>query len=276
MTDPLLLAAAFVVGACIGSFLNVCISRWPAKQSVVAPRSRCPRCSHAIGWSENIPVVSWLLLRGRCRGCNERISAQYPAIELGTGLGWVIAFWAFPDPFVALRVAVFGTILLGIAVTDAKHYLIPDEFTVFGLAWAIGTAAAAVMLYSEARPFAGFVEAVYGACVGAGAIAIVAWLGEVALKKEAMGFGDVTLMAVIGAALGPALALVAIFVGALLGAIVFVGIVLPIGWIRSRRSGAAYEPPLVPFGVFLAPAAMLTLLWGRTAIDWYKATILMQ
>lgn len=275
MTDPLLLAAAFVVGACIGSFLNVCIARWPAKQSVVAPRSRCPRCAHEIGWAENIPLVSWLVLRAKCRGCGERISAQYPAVELVTALGWLAAFWAFEDPFVALRLAVFGTILLGIAVTDAKHYLIPDEFTVFGLVWAIGTAAAAVFLFGDAPPFAGFIDAIYGACVGAGAIAIVAWLGEVALKKEAMGFGDITLMAVIGAALGPSLALLSVFVGALLGAVVFLGVVFPIGWVRSRRAGAAFEPPLVPFGVFLAPAAMLTLLWGRTAIDWYKAVILM-
>ena len=274
MTDPFLLVAVFVVGACIGSFLNVCIARWPAKQSVVAPRSRCPHCAHAIGWAENIPIVSWLVLRARCRGCGARISFQYPAVELATALGWVGAFWAFPDPFVALRVAVFGTVLLGIAVTDAKHYLIPDEFTVFGLGWALATAAVA-MVMGSGLPFANLIDAVYGACVGAGAIAIVAWLGEVALKKEAMGFGDVTLMAVIGAALGPSLALLVIFVGALLGAVAFLLVVLPIGWMRSRRRGAAYETPLVPFGVFLAPAAMLTLLWGRPAIDWYRATILM-
>ncbi|HUF27982.1 MAG TPA: prepilin peptidase [Gemmatimonadaceae bacterium] len=274
MTNPLAFVAVFVVGACIGSFLNVCIARWPAKQSVVAPRSRCPRCQHAIGWAENIPLVSWVLLRARCRGCGERISAQYPAVELVTALGWLGAFWAFEDPFAALRVAVFGTVLLGIAVTDAKHYLIPDEFTVFGLVWAVGTAAAAVLI-GVGLPFAGFVDAVYGACVGAGAIAIVAWLGEVALKKEAMGFGDVTLMAVVGAALGPALALLAIFVGALLGAVVFLFVVYPLGWLRSRRAGGEYELPLVPFGVFLAPAALLTLLWGRTVIDWYTTTILM-
>lgn len=274
MTDPFLLVAAFLVGACIGSFLNVCIARWPAKQSVVAPRSRCPRCNHAIGWAENIPIVSWLALRARCRGCGAPISIQYPVVELVTALGWLAAFRAFPDPFVALRVAVFGTLLLGIAVTDAKHYLIPDEFTVFGLGWALATAAVAVWLDSR-LPFAGLVDALYGACVGAGAIAIVAWLGEVALKKEAMGFGDVTLMAVIGAALGPSLALLAIFVGALLGAVAFLLIVMPIGWLRSRRGGGEYEPPLVPFGVFLAPAAMVTLLWGRPLIDWYKATILM-
>lgn len=275
MTDPLILIGAFVVGACIGSFLNVCIARWPAKQSVVAPRSRCPRCAHEIGWAENIPLVSWLVLRAKCRGCGERISVQYPAVELVTALGWLAAFWAFDDPFVALRLAVFGTILLGIAVTDAKHYLIPDEFTVFGLLWAIGTAAAAVFFFGDAPPFAGLVDSIYGACVGAGAIAIVAWLGEVALKREAMGFGDITLMAVIGAALGPSLALLSVFVGALLGAVVFIGVVFPIGWLRSRRAGADFEPPLVPFGVFLAPAAMLTLLWGRAAIDWYKAVILM-
>jgi leader peptidase (prepilin peptidase)/N-methyltransferase len=284
----IVLALVFFIGASIGSFLNVCIGRWPAGESVVRPRSRCPKCGHQITWYENIPIVSWLALRGRCRGCREPISVQYPIVELVVGLGWLAAVWYFGFTFSALRVAVFGTVLLGIAITDLKYYLIPDGFTVFGLLWGIGTAIAAPFI--ETSPlFAGPWDSLLGACVGAGAIAIAGWLGEAALKKEAMGFGDVTLMAMVGAALGPTRSLLTIFIGALLGALAFLLIVYPVtAWRRrntparpvvgpSEADAADVEsepgPPLVPFGVFLAPAAMLTLLWGDALVRWYVGLI---
>ena len=274
--------SAFLFGACIGSFLNVCISRWPAEQSIVTPRSRCPGCGHEIRWFENIPLVSWLALKGRCKGCGKPISMQYPMVELAVGLGWLATFVAFGPTFTALRVAVFGTVMFGIAVTDAKHYLIPDGFTVFGLLWCLTTAAAAFVIGDESA-FASIDAAIIGACAGAGAIAIVGWLGEVAMKKEAMGFGDITLMAVVGAAVGPWKALLTVFVGATLAAVVFIAVVYPVVWMRRGkarpRGGVAVEDssgelPLVPFGVFLAPAAVLTLLWGSTIIDWYRYTVL--
>ena len=281
----------FFIGASIGSFLNVCIGRWPAGESVVRPRSRCPKCGHEIAWYENIPIVSWLALRGRCSGCGERISVQYPLVELTVGLGWLAAIWYFGLTFTGLRVAVFGTVLLGIAITDLRFYLIPDGFTVFGLLWGIATALAAPFIESSTL-FAGPWDALLGACVGAGAIAIAGWLGEAALKKEAMGFGDVTLMAVVGAALGPTRSLLTIFIGALLGAVAFLLIVYPVtAWRRRNRravapaggvivdgmadSGEAEADgaPLVPFGVFLAPAALLTLLWGDALVRWYLGLI---
>jgi leader peptidase (prepilin peptidase) / N-methyltransferase len=123
----------FMVGASIGSFLNVCIARWPAELSVVRPPSRCPQCERTIRWHENIPLLSWLLLGGKCRGCTLPISLQYPLVELLVALGWVATFRGLGLSFEALRVAIFGTILFGIAVTDAKHYLIPDGFTISGL-----------------------------------------------------------------------------------------------------------------------------------------------
>jgi leader peptidase (prepilin peptidase) / N-methyltransferase len=265
---------ALLLGLMIGSFLNVCISRWPLDLSVVSPRSRCPECERPITWYENIPVFSWLALRGKCRGCANPISPIYPVIELITGAIWLASVLAFGPTFLALRVAIFATILLGIAVTDAKHYLIPDGFTVFGFFWLLVAAGIAWGL-GDGTLFARPWDALLGACVGAGAIAITGWLGEVAMKKEAMGFGDVTLMAMVGAALGPGRALLTIFVGALIGAVVFVGIVYPISWLRSRRSDAGFEPPLVPFGVFLAPAALVTLLWGNDLIRWYRDSILL-
>jgi leader peptidase (prepilin peptidase)/N-methyltransferase len=264
----LVLLPVFVLGASIGSFLNVCISRWPAELSVVRPRSRCPRCDRAIAWHENIPVLSWLLLRGRCRGCSLPISLQYPLVELAVALGWVGSVVAFGLSLEALRMAVFGTVLFGIAVTDAKHYLIPDGFTVFGLLFVLAMAVAGTVL-GEATRFAGPWSAFLGACVGAGAITIIGWLAEVVMKREAMGFGDTTLMAVVGAALGAERALLTIIGGAFVGAVFFLVLVAPVVSVRSRRAGVEFAFPEVPFGVFLAPAAMLALLWGDRLIAWY-------
>jgi leader peptidase (prepilin peptidase)/N-methyltransferase len=263
----------FLVGASVGSFLNVCISRWPANLSVVKPRSRCPRCERPIAWYENIPLVSWVALRARCRGCQLPISIQYPAVELGVALGWLLVFMVYADPFTALRVAVFGTVLAGIAVTDLQHYIIPDGFTVFGLIWVVATSLISFLALRNAAPFVDPYQALLGACVGAGAISIIGWLGEVIMRREAMGFGDVTLMAVVGAAVGSSGAFLTIFLGAGLGAVTFVLIVLPIGWLRSRRRGTPFTPPLVPFGVFLAPAALVTLVSGPAMIDWYSSRL---
>lgn len=262
------LAPVFVLGASIGSFLNVCIARWPAELSVVSPRSRCPRCERPIAWHENIPLLSWMLLRGKCRGCSLPISMQYPLVELLVALGWVAAFVFLGVTFEALRVALFGTVLFGIAVTDARHYLIPDGFTVTGLALVLGFAVANFFI-GETSHFASPWQAVLGACVGAGAITIIGWLAEVIMKREAMGFGDTTLMAVVGAAVGPERSLLTIVAGAFVGAVVFLLVVGPIAKVRASRRGEEFAFPDVPFGVFLAPAALLVLLWGDALITWY-------
>jgi leader peptidase (prepilin peptidase)/N-methyltransferase len=268
MMDTLWAIYSFVIGAVFGSFLNVCISRWPEGLSVVRPRSRCPKCGHQIGALENIPIFSWLALRGKCRGCGTRISFQYPLVEILVGLIWLGSFLVFGLTFGAARVAMFVTVLFGIAVTDAKSYLIPDGFTVFGLIWVLVTAFISLFV-NETSPFVGPYEAIIGACVGAGAVAIAGWIGEITLKKEAMGFGDVTLMAVVGAAVGPNRALMTIFLGALLGAVAFLGVVYPIVWLRARSAKTEFSPPLIPFGVFLAPAAVIALFWGESFITSY-------
>jgi leader peptidase (prepilin peptidase)/N-methyltransferase len=278
MIDILVGIYVFVVGASFGSFLNVCIGRWPEGLSVVKPRSRCPKCGHQIKASENIPLVSWLLLRGRCSGCGVRISIQYPIVELLVGLLWLAAFLQFGLTFTAFRVAVFATVLLGISITDAKHFLIPDGFTVFGVFFVLLTSFVALYL-GQSYPFAGPWDAVLGMCVGAGAISIVGWLGEVWLKRPAMGFGDVTLMAVVGAAVGPSRSLLTIFMGAVLAPIVLLGVVYPLSARGLADDAGQTELPLetsggwrrreLPFGVFLAPAALIALLWGDTIIVWY-------
>jgi leader peptidase (prepilin peptidase)/N-methyltransferase len=270
---------AFLLGSAIGSFLNVCIVRWPEGQSVVRPRSRCPRCGRPVQALENVPILSWLLLRGKCRGCGLPISPLYPFIEALVGLGWLAAYLTYGATLDGLRVAVFGTVLLGIAATDARRYLIPDGFTVFLLLWVLGTSLL-VRGAGAATMFAPPYEAIIGACTGAGAIAIIGWLGELAFKKEAMGFGDVTMMAAVGAALGPERALLTVIVGAFVGALASISVIVPTAWVLHRRrlvqgdADAVFELPPVPFGVFLAPAALLTLLWGDRMIAWYFATVL--
>jgi leader peptidase (prepilin peptidase)/N-methyltransferase len=271
---------AFIAGACAGSFLNVCVHRWPRERSVVKPRSRCPSCGNQLAWFENIPILSWAALRGKCRCCDEPISPEYPIVELAVAMGWLLALNHYGFNLTALRVAIFGTTLLGVALTDAKHYLIPDGFTLFGFMFALVTSVIA-FFRAETQPFATPYDALIGACAGAGMIAIVGWLGEVVRKKEAMGLGDVTLMAFVGAALGPTKALITVFLGATLGAVAFGLIVIPVAMVRRGSSreqtelalgSAPFETPLVPFGVFLAPAALLTLFWGDALLAWITRT----
>jgi leader peptidase (prepilin peptidase)/N-methyltransferase len=278
MIETIFVVFVFLIGASFGSFLNVCIGRWPEGLSVVKPRSRCPKCGHQIKASENIPILSWLMLRGRCSNCGESISIQYPIVELLVGLLWLAAYLEFGPTFTAFRVAVFATVLLGIAITDAKHFLIPDGFTVFGVFFVLVSAFVALYL-GESEPFARPWDATLGMCVGAGAISIVGWLGEVWLKRPAMGFGDVTLMAVVGAAVGPARAFLTIFIAAVLAPIILLGVVYPLSSRGLADDKGQTELPLdagggwrkreLPFGVFLAPAAVITLLFGDAIIAWY-------
>ena len=278
MIETIMPVFVFLLGASFGSFLNVCIGRWPEGLSVVTPRSRCPKCGHQITAGENIPILSWLMLRGRCSNCGERISIQYPIVELLVGLLWLAAYLEFGPTFTALRIAVFATVLLGIAITDAKYFLIPDGFTVFGVFFVLVSAFVALYL-GEAEPFARPWDAVLGMCVGAGAISVVGWLGEVWLKRPAMGFGDVTLMAVVGAALGQARSLLTIFIAAVIAPIVLLGFVYPLssrGLADDKgqtelalEAGAGWRRRELPFGVFLAPAALIALLFGDAIIGWY-------
>jgi leader peptidase (prepilin peptidase) / N-methyltransferase len=257
-----------LLGACFGSFLNVCVSRWPAGLSVVRPASRCPKCEREIRWHENVPVFGWLRLGGKCAGCALPISAEYPLVELGVAGIWAGAAYLGGWGLDSLRLATFATIMLGITLTDLKHYVIPDGFTVFGFLFVLATSVIAFFNGGSEQWFVPPIEALYGACAGAGFIAIVGWLGEVALKKEAMGFGDATLMAVVGAAIGPTRSIITVFVAAALGAFGFLLIVYPIAYMRAKKQGKEFEPPLVPFGVFLAPAAVGMLLAGQPLMHW--------
>jgi leader peptidase (prepilin peptidase)/N-methyltransferase len=246
------IAYAALLGALIGSFLNVCILRWGAdpKQSVVRPRSSCPRCGRRLVWYDNIPVISWLLLRARCRGCGEPISIQYPLIELATACIWAYMVWRNGPTLEAIRGAVFGTILLGIAMTDARAYIIPDEFTWGGLVIGLAFSAAVGGL-------SGLAAAALGAAIGFGGLWLVGTVGTWIFKEDAMGGGDIKMMAMVGAFVGWQGVLLTIFLGAFIGSLIFLPLLL------------AGRKKLVPFGIFLSIGAATTYLLGPRLVMWY-------
>ncbi len=250
--ETLVLVGAAAFGAALGSFLNVCIYRLPRDQSLVRPRSRCPGCEAPVAWYDNVPVLSWMVLGGRCRRCRSEISMQYPLIEALVALLWLSVATRYGFTWQTVAAGVFGTILLGIAVTDARHYLIPDEYTIGGLILGLAL--------SLRGGWAGLGEALLGAGVGLGLLYAVAWAGTAVFKKEAMGGGDIKMMAMVGAFVGWKGVLLTIFGGALLGTVVFVPISL-----RTKK--------LVPFGVFLATAAAITFVWGDAIIAWYAGLV---
>lgn len=251
--ETLTVLVAGVFGLVLGSFLNVCIVRLPANQSVVRPRSRCPRCQAQIAWYDNIPVLSWLLLRGKCRGCGLPISPMYPAVELATGAIWAWMAWRTGMDLDLLRGGFFFTLLLGIMATDAREYIIPDEFTWGGLA--IG------LLLALGGGIATLLPALVGAAVGFGLLWAVGFLGHLILKEEAMGGGDVKMMAMVGAFVGWQGVLLTIFLGAFLGTLIF----LPLSLLGRKK--------LVPFGVFLALGAAATWIAGPAIFAWYRAYV---
>jgi leader peptidase (prepilin peptidase) / N-methyltransferase len=242
---------AALMGALIGSFLNVCILRWGAepKESIVTPRSHCPGCGRRLSWYANVPILSWLLLRARCRGCGKPISIMYPAIELATAAIWGYMAWRHGLSIEALRAAVLGTLLLGIAMTDARQYIIPDEFTWGGLVIALA--------FSLAGGLPGLGAAVLGAAVGFGLLWLVGTVGTWVFKEDAMGGGDIKMMAMVGAFLGWQGVLLTIFLGALAGSLVFVPLLL------------AGHKKLVPFGIFLSIGAAIAYVSGPAIISWY-------
>ena len=258
---------AGVFGAILGSFLNVCVYRLPRNESVVRPRTHSPACGHAIAWYDNVPLLSWLLLRARCRHCRAPISVQYPLVELAVALVWAGSIgWQGLDPE-AVADAVFVTLLLGIALTDLKAYVIPDALSLGGTAAAIA--------YAFVPGGLAWWLGIAGAAVGYGVLWVVRWAGDLALRRgmiggdelgsvleegeqpTTMGEVDLRMMAMVGAYLGPVGVLLTIFLGALTGSLVFVPLRL-----AGRRIA-------VPFGVFLAVGAVVALLVGDDLLSWY-------
>jgi leader peptidase (prepilin peptidase)/N-methyltransferase len=266
---------AFLLGLVIGSFLNVCILRIPEGKSIVLPASSCMKCGKEIAPYDNIPVLSWLILGGKCRNCKTKISAMYPAVELLTGLLFLACYFAFGPTVDAVKWAVFAAVLVVLTITDLRERILPDEVNFFGLGAGLlfslftrpidGTAlwiARRWFDFPPPQPILSFADSVLGAVAGSGLLWVVAE-GYFRLRgREGMGLGDVKMMAAAGAFLGLQRTLLTILVGSLLGSVI--GILL----ISISKKGRDYE---LPFGTFLGAGALLVLFFGTPALHWYES-----
>ncbi|MGH9470183.1 MAG: prepilin peptidase [Terriglobia bacterium] len=270
----LLYCFAAIFGLIFGSFLNVCIARLPHHQSVVAPRSRCPACGSVIRWYDNIPVLSYFVLRARCRRCHKPISAVYPLVEILTACLFVGALAEFGPGSEFVKAVVFGMLMIVLIFTDLRERVIPHSVTIFGgvlgLALSLWVPVNDVLFdwlfrrvgIALPRPVSSLVGAVTGGLFGAGLLYGVAWFfhrfGDP--QKEYLGFGDVTLMLVVGIYLGIPLTYLAILLGSVVGTLVAVPFTL---------SGGRFRGYHWPYGSFLGAAAIYALLGGPALINAY-------
>jgi leader peptidase (prepilin peptidase)/N-methyltransferase len=251
MASPTILFLAGFVGLCVGSFLNVCIHRLPRGESVLWPASHCPRCARSLLWYQNIPVVSWLVLRGRCGFCGAPISPRYPIVEVGTAVVWMlVAFFTPPGWLLASRL-VFATMLIVLFMIDLEHQILPNVITLPGIL--VGLA------FSVVAP-PGLIDALVGALAGGGVLYAIAMGYYLLRKEEGMGMGDVKMLAMIGAFLGWRAVIITLVLSSFVGATI--GLVL----IASQRGGMRYA---LPFGTFLSVAALVAMLVGDRLMAWY-------
>jgi len=277
---------AGLLGLAFGSFLNVCLSRWPAGESVVRPRSHCRNCDHALAWWENFPILSWLLLRGRCRKCETAISWRYPLVELAVGVLWALGTWqsfgnsfehlietAFPWAglsFLMMKLAFFW-ILVALAVLDAENLWLPNRLTLPGIGLGLINAIVECLwgrrffimnhgpIYAAALFFGGVFAA-------ASLILLIRWLYKLIRKREGMGLGDAKLMAMLAAWLGLPSALLAFALGAILGSIAALALLaVP----AARRGSESWGGIKLPFGTFLSIGGIVSALWGQPMIGAY-------
>jgi leader peptidase (prepilin peptidase)/N-methyltransferase len=260
-------ALAVVAGLIIGSFLNVCIHRLPRDLSVVSPsRSFCPSCEKTIAWYDNIPVLSYLILRGRCRQCHAPISIRYPLVEMATAL-WFAASIATLGPVpIAFRLCALGAILIALTVTDWEEQILPDEFTIGGtvlgivlsLLIPIHGGIMPVLLYNQDERVGSLCEAL----LGAGLSSLALWLLRIVYEKvrhrEGLGLGDVKMVAMIGAFTGLQGVLFTIMLGSVLGTVIGLGFIL-----FARKKASTFE---LPYGSFLGIAGLIVAFWLRARI----------
>lgn len=241
----------FFFGACIGSFLNVCIYRIPAGLSIVRPSSRCPGCGIAIRWWQNIPIVSWLALRGKCSGCKVKISVRYLFVEILTGFIFLKVFTTFDFQAATLVFWVFAAMLVTLTFIDLDHQIIPDVISLPGILLGFATVSLTPLLW---------VNSLLGILLGGGSLWLIAVVYELLTENEGMGGGDIKLLAMIGAFLGWKSILPVIFISSCLGTIVGVPLML------SQREGRKLA---IPFGPFLSVAALIWLFWGGSLLRGY-------
>jgi leader peptidase (prepilin peptidase)/N-methyltransferase len=279
---PFLYIVVGIFGAIIGSFLNVVIHRLPREESIVLPSSRCPSCGAAIAFYDNVPVLSYLLIGGRCRSCKTRISARYPAVEALTACLFVLVAWHDGPTFALAFDLVFVAAVTALVFIDAEHMILPNAITYPGIMFSLVARVAIPYLVGEPYfddlpmllngPLAGMplwaaslLGAFLGALIGGGSLWLMGWTWEKLRGIEAMGLGDVKMMFMVGAYLGWRLTILNIFLGVLSGSL--------IGMALMMRKGRGNMQMLLPFGVFLGIGAIAALLIGSHIVEWYAGQL---
>ncbi len=245
---------SFIFGACIGSFLNVVIHRMPEGQSIVSPPSHCPACNHAIPIYCNLPIISFLLLKGKCRFCKAPISIRYPLVELVTGLLALGLFFNFGLTPTALFYFIFGAVLIAISFIDLDHQIIPDKLSLPG-----------IVIFSTSCLFVPqmrFYSVIWGVLAGGGILYLVALFYYYLRKRQGMGGGDIKLLAMIGAATGVKGVFFTLFTGSVFGTLGGATAMALAGKSGKRQAK-------IPFGPFLSLGALLYVFWGESIIRWY-------
>jgi len=262
---------AALAGLLIGSFLNVCIYRMPRDLSVVKPRSFCPECNQPIAWFDNIPVLSYVVLAGRCRRCGQRIPVRYPIVELLTAAAFFFSVRYLGPTLAAVKFCLFGAILIALVFSDLEERILPDEFTLGGTVLGLILAAFVplsggilrlILMSRKDEWLVSVGDALLAATVCAGALWAVGALYQALRHREGLGFGDVKMVAMIGAFLGIQGALLTLIVGSLLGAVVGLAYI----WFTGKDA-STYE---LPFGTFLGVAALGVGFFGEVIFNWYS------
>lgn len=249
--------AVFLLGLSIGSFLNVCIVRLPeGKESVIGGRSHCPQCQKTIAWYDNIPLLSFMLLHGKCRHCSAPISIQYPIVEMISGITALILFmlWGFTIQFLFYGYLIFT--LIAVTAIDAKHQIIPDELTFLGMLFGLVMSYCFPTLQGELDKRLALANSSLGMLAGVGLIYGVAILGYVLFRKESMGGGDLKLLAMMGCFVGLEKVILTFFIAPLVAA--------PIGVTLKLTRKAE----IIPYGPYLSIACVVALLWGESVMNW--------
>lgn len=291
--DFFLACALFVAGLAFGSFLNVCISRIPRDLSIVSPRSFCPHCGAAIHWRNNIPVLSWIILRGRCRDCGLRISFRYPAVELLTAALFLSCYVSFGITWLTLKSCVFCFLIVGLIFMDAETGLLPHEFTYSGIGLGLGLAwlspidpSGTALLFNASSlrgmpsgPELSVLDSGLGTVFGAGFFYLTWALYYLVRRRSGMGFGDIALIAMVGAFLGLKLTVLVVFLAPIMATLfALVMLLVDRGAGRGLRANdgesrvtfaGAFLAREVPFGVFLGTSSLIALFLGKQIWGWY-------
>jgi leader peptidase (prepilin peptidase)/N-methyltransferase len=258
MPTPPFVPLAALFGLLFGSFLNVCITRLPRRESVVTPSSHCRRCKVPIRAKDNIPVLSFFLLRGKCRRCEAKIPWRYPAVEFSLGLLWLICALDFGPTLLGLRAAMLCFLLVGLFVTDLETLLLPDWLTLPGIVLGV-----ILFAFVGDDIGTGIIISLFGAAVGAGLLLVIAGAYYLVRRQQGLGMGDVKLLALIGAFLGMQQVLLTFFVGTIataLGAMV---------WFFFRGGTRKWLQQPLPYGSFLCAAGIYAIFFGDATLKWY-------